>query len=194
MPYNKDKMIESIKLFLEAVGHPNWENDPNTQETPKRVAKMYEIMLGGYDMDPKSYLKTFPAKTQDMVIVKNIMCMSYCSHHLVPFYGTMDIAYIPNEKLVGLSKLIRFARCHLKRLQLQENLTADIADTLMEVLEAQGVMVHISCLHSCMTTRGVRSPGATTVTTAVRGLFKTDPMTRSEFMEAIKQDNNVFRY
>lgn len=192
--YDHQKMKQSIELFLEAVGHPNWREDENTKETPERVAKMYNIMLGGYELDPKSYLKTFPAKTQDMVIVKNVICMSYCAHHLVPFYGTMSIAYIPNEKLVGLSKLVRFARCHLKRLQLQENLTADIADTLMEVLEPKGVVVHMSCLHSCMTTRGIRSPGATTTTMAMRGVFKDDANAKSDFLEALKQESNVFGY
>lgn len=194
MAYNFQKMEEATKMFLEAIGKDDWANDDNTKETPKRVAKMNEIMLGGYDIDPKSYLKTFPAKTQDMVLVKNIPIVSYCSHHLCPFYGTMAIAYIPNEKLVGLSKLVRFARVHLKRLQLQENLTADIADTLNEVLKPQGVMVYISAMHTCMTIRGVRSHGAITVTSAVRGIFKEDAKARSEFMDGVKSNNDIFKY
>jgi GTP cyclohydrolase IA len=192
--YNSNKMVEATKLFLEAIGHPNWQNDPNTQETPTRVAKMYEVMLGGYEKDPKEYLKVFPSKSQDMVLVKNIPVVSYCSHHLAPFYGTMAIAYVPKGQLVGLSKLVRFARVHLKRLQLQEDLTMSIADTLVEVLKPLGVMVHIEAMHTCMTIRGVRSQGATTVTSAARGIFKEDAKTRAEFMDAIKTNSNVFKY
>lgn len=191
--YDYEKMKKATELFLDAC-HPNWRNDPNTIETPTRVAKMNQIMLGGHDQNPKDYLKTFPCETQDMVIVKDVPIISYCSHHLAPFYGTMAIAYIPNRKLVGLSKLVRFARCHLKRLQLQENLTAAIADTLQEVLEPLGVMVYIEAAHTCMTVRGIRSHGATTVTSAVRGLFKEDSKARAEFMEAIRGRNNVFKY
>lgn len=194
MKYDFEKMKVATEMFLDAIGHPNWREDPNTIETPERVAKMYSIMLGGYDLNPRDYLKTFPAEHQDMVLVKDVPVMSYCSHHFAPFYGKMAIAYIPNKKLVGLSKLVRFARCHLKRLQLQENLTANIADTLVEVLEPQGVMVYMECLHTCMTVRGVRSQGATTVTSAVRGLFKDDAKARSEFMEALRHKADVFGY
>lgn len=187
-------MKQATEMFLDAIGHPDWRNDPNTKETPDRVAKMNQIMFGGYDIDPKQYLKTFPAKTSDMVLMKNITAMSYCSHHFAPFYGKLSIAYIPNGKLIGLSKLIRFARCHLKRLQLQENLTADIADTLNEVLEPLGVMVYAEFLHTCLAVRGARSQGATTITSAVRGYFKEDARARNEFMDGLKRDSNIFGY
>ena len=192
--YDFAKMKESVKLFLEATGHPDWQNDPNTIETPERVAKMWKVMLEGYNDDPKKYLKTFPGVSKDMVIVKDIAALSFCSHHLLPFYGKVAIAYVPNGKLVGLSKLVRFARCHLKKLQLQERLTAQIADTLTEVLEPSGVMVFCEFVHTCMTVRGVRSPGAVTVTSAVRGLFETDSSLKEEFMFAINRPSNVFNY
>lgn len=192
--YNKQKMERATEMFLDAIGHPNWREDFNTKETPMRVSKMWEIMLGGYNIDPEQYLKTFPTKTRDMVLVKDIPITSYCSHHLCPFFGTMAIGYIPNGRLVGLSKLVRFARCHLKRLQLQENLTADITNTLDKILKPLGVMVYMEAMHTCMTVRGVRSQGAITITSAVRGLFKEDPKCRAEFMEAIRQSNNVYKY
>lgn len=192
--YDEQKMKQATELFLEALGHPDWRNDPNTQKTPERVAKMYRIMLGGYDIDPKQYLRVFPATTKDMVLVREIPAISWCAHHLLPFVGKLAIAYIPNESLIGLSKLIRFARTELKKLQLQENLTANIADTLNDTLKPQGVMVYLEAMHLCMTIRGVRSHGAITVTSAVRGIFKEDARARSEFMEAIQHSGVVYKY
>jgi GTP cyclohydrolase I len=188
--YNKEKMKKSIGIFLDAIGHPI---DENTKETPERCAKMWKILLGGYDIDPSQYLKTFPAKSDDMVTLTNIPFYSFCSHHLVPFIGKLHIAYIPNDKVVGISKLVRFARVHARRLQLQEDLTQDIADELMTHLNAKGVIVRIEASHLCTIIRGIRSHGAVMVTNAKRGIFKEDVSLVSEFNDATKIDS-AFSY
>lgn len=186
-------MEKSITLFLEAIGKDKWFEDENLKDTPERVAKMYDVLLGGYNIDPVSYLKTFPAKSDDMVTLTNVPLYSFCSHHLLPFIGKIHIAYIPNGKVVGISKLIRFARVYAKRLNLQEDMTQDIADVLMEQLDAKGVMVKVEAQHTCMTIRGVRAQGAVMVTTAKRGLFKMESNLINEFNLAIR-DNGVFNY
>jgi GTP cyclohydrolase I len=190
--FNKEKMKQATEVFLEAIGN-DYKNDPNTRETPERVAKMYEILLGGYEIDPKTYLKTFPAKSDDMVTLTNIPFYSFCSHHLLPFIGKLHIAYIPDGKVVGISKLVRFSRIFAKRLNLQEDLTQNISDILEKELNAQGVMVKMEATHFCMTLRGVRAPSAVMVTTARRGLFRTDPSLQNEFNLAIK-NQGVFSY
>lgn len=191
MSYDRAKVEEATKMFLEGVGVDL--NDPNCTETPARVSKMYEILLGGYEIDPKSHLKTFPAESEDMVTLTNIPFYSFCSHHLLPFVGKLHIAYIPNGKVVGISKLVRFARIYAKRLNLQENLTQNIADVLLKELNAQGVIVRIVSQHFCMTLRGVRTPEASMVTTAKRGLFNENPSLVHEFNDAI-QDKGSFSY
>lgn len=189
--YNQEKMRQATQLFLEAIGEDL--EGANVKETPDRVAKMYGILLGGYEMDPKEYLKTFPAKSDDMVTLTNVPLYSFCSHHLLPFIGKIHVAYIPNGKVVGISKLIRFARVYAKRLNLQEDMTQDIADVLMEQLNAKGVIVKIEAQHSCMTIRGVRAQGAVMVTTAKRGLFKEDSSLINDFHLAVR-DSGVFNY
>lgn len=192
--YNKDLMIEATKLFLQAIGHPDWENDPNTKGSPERVAKMWEILLGGYNDDPKKYLKFFPAKSDDMVTLTNVSFFSHCSHHFQPFIGKLHIAYIPNGKVVGLSKLVRFARIYAKRLNLQEDLTQNIADVLMEQLEAKGVVVRIEATHFCTALRGIRTPGSVMVTTAKRGVFREDSNLLNEFNTSIKRNAETIGY
>jgi len=183
---DKEKIKESVRLMLEAIG-----DDPKREgllETPKRVAEMYSRIMDGYDDDVNKYLKIFTAEANDMVIVKNIPFYSFCEHHLVPFFGKIHIAYIPDGKMIGLSKLVRIMRVYAKRPQVQERLTKQIADILVEKLSPD-VMVYIEAEHMCMVMRGVRTPGAKTVTSAVRGKFLNPPENKNpkeEFLAAIK--------
>jgi len=184
---DKPKIEKAVRMLLEAIGdNPDREG---LVETPKRVANMYEKILSGYFDDPEKYLKTFEAESNDMVIVKNIPFYSFCEHHLIPFFGKMHIAYIPDKKMIGLSKLVRFARVFAKRPQVQERLTKEIADTLVKYLSPD-VMVYIEAEHMCMSMRGVRTPGAKTVTSAVRGKFLNPPENKNpkeEFLRAISK-------
>lgn len=168
-------------------------------ETPHRVAMMYEEIFGGYEMNPKEILsKTFDAgKLHDdetegvdiyangLVIVKDIPFFSHCEHHMVPFVGKVHIAYVPSERVVGLSKLARLVECFARRLQIQERLTNQIADTINEVLDPEGVMVIVQAEHLCMTMRGVKKPGAKTITSSVSGVFAYNGNARSEVLSLI---------
>lgn len=194
MNYNKEKMKQAAEMFLDAVGHPNWKEDENTKESPERIAKMWGVLLGGYNINTKEYEKTFPAPSDSAVYSVNNPIFSMCSHHFLPFVGVVNMAYIPNGRVIGISKMPRIARAHSKKLQLQENLTKEIADDLERILKPKGVAVQIKASHFCQNLRGVRSHGAITITTYVSGIFKTDAMARNEFLETIKIDPNVFRY
>lgn len=155
------------------------------QETPARVAKAYQTWFGGYRQDPADVLKVFEdgaEGTDEMVIVKDIPIWSHCEHHMAPFFGTATIAYIPDGKIVGLSKLTRLAEVFARRLQVQERLTTQIADSLMEHLNPKGVAVYINCRHTCVESRGVKSQGQSTITSKLTGVFKAEPHTRAEFM------------
>lgn len=174
---------ENIVRLLEYVGEN--PNRGGLLETPHRVAKAWEHWCGGYGMDPKSILKVFEdgaEKHDQMVTVKDIPFYSHCEHHLAPFFGTVTISYIPNGKIVGLSKLSRLADMFARRLQVQERLTDQIADALMEHLGPIGVGVMIKARHMCMESRGTRQQGHHTITTALRGVMKTEHQTRSEFL------------
>lgn len=180
------KIEEAVKMILEAVGE-----DPDREgllDTPKRVARMYEEIFAGLHQDPKQYFETiFGEEHEEMVLVKDISFHSVCEHHLVPFYGKAHVAYIPkNGKVTGLSKLARAVEAISKRPQLQERITSTIANSIMESLEPHGVMVVVEAEHMCMTMRGVKKPGAQTVTSAVRGVFAEDYRTRSEVLAFIK--------
>jgi GTP cyclohydrolase I len=180
------KIEEAVKMILEAVGE-----DPDREgllDTPKRVARMYEEIFSGLHQDPKQYFETiFGEEHEEMVLVKDITFHSVCEHHLVPFYGKAHVAYIPkNGKVTGLSKLARAVEAISKRPQLQERITSTIANSIMESLEPHGVMVVVEAEHMCMTMRGVKKPGAQTVTSAVRGVFAEDYRTRSEVLAFIK--------
>jgi len=177
---DKQRLENAITEILIAIGE-----DPNREgikETPKRVAKMYEEILGGISEDPKQHLKIFDENnTDEMVTVRDIPLYSMCEHHLLPFIGVAHIAYIPrNGKVIGLSKLARIVNCFSRRLQLQERLTAQIADFLNKELNPQGVAVLIEAEHLCMTMRGVRAAGAKTQTSALRGSMRSDARTRAE--------------
>ncbi|WP_101772221.1 GTP cyclohydrolase I FolE [Peptostreptococcus faecalis] len=165
------KAEEAVKMLLEAIGE-----DPNRSgliETPKRVAKMYAEITNGYNDDAKVHLsRVFESENTDVVVEKDITFFSTCEHHLMPFFGKAHIAYIPNGKVVGLSKLGRLVDVYAKRLQLQEQMTTQIADSLMEELDALGAMVIIEAEHTCMSMRGVKKVGSKTITVATRGCIK----------------------
>lgn len=152
-------------------------------ETPVRVAKAYKTWFGGYNQNPADVLKTFTdGATDEMVVVRNIPVWSHCEHHMAPFFGTVTIAYIPNGKIVGLSKLTRLTEIFARRLQVQERLTTQIADAIEEHLQPKGVAVYMTCRHTCVESRGVRSAGQDTVTSKLTGVFKDEAITRGEFM------------
>lgn len=182
---NKEKIIEGVKLILEGIGE-----DPNREgllETPDRVYRMYEEIFSGLNKDGKEYLeKSFTVENDDLVIEKDIVFYSMCEHHLVPFFGKAHIAYIPNGKVAGLSKLARTIDIHSKKPQLQEKLTSEVADDIMKYLDAKGVIVMIEGEHTCMTMRGVKKPGTKTITTSYRGIFKEDRALRSEALSLMK--------
>lgn len=172
--------MEGVKLILDGIGE-----DVNRQglvETPLRVARMYEELAGGYKDDAKIHLeKRFKADSNDIVVEKDIQFYSMCEHHMLPFYGTATIAYVPDGEVVGLSKIARTLEVYAKRLQLQERLTAQVADVFMEEIHPKGVMVLLEAEHMCMTMRGIKKPGTKTVTTVARGIFAEDETLRNEF-------------
>ena len=182
---NLDRVAQGVRLILEGIGE-----DPNREglrETPRRVAEMYAELTSGMREDATAHVVPLSGNKHDeMVIVKDIAIASLCEHHLAPFVGKCHIAYIPkNGNILGVSKLARLAEAFARRLQLQERLTSEIANTLFEQLKPLGVMVVIEAEHTCMTLRGVKKPGAMTVTSAVLGGFRKDPRTRAEAMALI---------
>jgi len=182
--FNKEKVKNAITLLLEGLGEDITRD--GLLATPDRVARMYEAVLTGYDEDTEQHVRMFESDSTDMVIVKNIPIYSFCEHHIALFQGVMHIGYIPNGKVIGISKLVRIARVFAKRLQIQERLTMQVVDELQKLLAPVGVAVYMEAEHTCMTIRGVRAPGATTVTSAMRGVFlEKDNNARMEFMAAI---------
>ena len=180
-----DLIAQGVRMILKGLGE-----DPDRaglQETPRRVAEMFAELTAGMREDPHAHVVPLPGdKHDEMVIVKDISIASLCEHHLAPFVGKCHIAYIPKDgRILGISKLARLAETFSRRLQLQERLTTDIANTLYQGLKPVGVMVVIEAEHTCMTLRGVRKSGATTVTSAVLGGFRNDPRTRAEAMALI---------
>lgn len=183
---NLKKIAKGVRLILEGIGE-----DPDReglQKTPERVAQFYAELTEGLWEDAKSHVAPLPGDTHDeMVIVKDISIASVCEHHLAPFVGKCHIAYIPKGgRIVGLSKLARIAEIFSRRLQVQERLTQEIAQTLYDGLQPLGVMVVIEAEHTCMTLRGVKKPGAKTITSSVLGGFRSDARTRAEAMSLIK--------
>lgn len=169
-----------------------WAGDDPTREglldTPKRVVKAFEDFFSGYETDPEELLsRTFEEVDgyDEMVVLRDIRLESHCEHHLAPFIGRAHIAYLPNKRVVGISKLARLVDAYSKRLQIQEKLTAQIANTLNDVLQPKGVAVVIEAQHQCMTTRGVHKPGVTMQTSRMLGLFRQDPRTRQEFFSLV---------
>lgn len=184
-----EKIARGVRLILEGIGED--PQRPGLQRTPERVADMYAELTAGMHEDPQQHVVPLPGDThEEMVILKDISIASICEHHLAPFVGKCHIAYIPkNGRILGLSKLARLAETFARRLQVQERLTQEIADTLYQGLKPLGVMVVIEAEHTCMTLRGVKKPGAITVTSAVLGGFRKDQRTRAEAMALIKGNN-----
>jgi GTP cyclohydrolase I len=194
-PMDLDKIAAGVKLLLEGIGENT--SRPGILETPRRVAEMYAEICGGLHEDPAAELKVIPADSETelshrpdgLVMVRDITLHSICEHHLIPFTGQVHIAYLPQEgRIIGLSKLARIAEIFARRPQVQERLNSQIADALFESdLRPAGVMVVIEAVHLCMVMRGIRKTGATTVTSALRGVFKTDDRWRNEVMNFLSR-------
>ena len=182
---DKEKIEQAVKLFLEGIGE-----DPNREgllETPDRIARMCEEIYAGPDMNIDEVLKKrFKVENSEMVLEKDITFYSTCEHHLLPFFGKVHIAYIPNEEVVGLSKLARTVEVYARRLQMQEQLTNQIADALCENLNPKGVMVLVEAEHTCMTMRGIKKPGSKTVTIATIGAFEKDDKLQRRFFDMLR--------
>ncbi|MBL7041752.1 MAG: GTP cyclohydrolase I FolE [Pirellulaceae bacterium] len=181
-----DAIESAVRTILEAVGED--PDRPGLLDTPRRVARMYEEMFAGLHKDPARHLQvTFPEEYDEMVLVRDIQFTSMCEHHLLPFSGVAHVAYIPKGCVTGLSKLARVVEEVARRPQVQERMTHTIANLIEQELETSGVAVVIEAEHSCMSIRGVRKPGAKTVTSALRGVFKTSQSSRAEVMALINQ-------
>lgn len=178
---DRKKIIEDL---LKSIGE-NPERE-GLRDTPKRVAKSFDRLFEGYGKDPKELLTVFDdEKYDEMIVVKNIELYSVCEHHMLPFFGRAHIGYIPNGKIIGLSKIPRLVEIYARRLQNQERLTTQIAETLMEILQPKGVAVVIEAKHFCMMARGVEKQMSEVSTSALKGLFKRDQSTRAEFLKLI---------
>lgn len=182
---DQKKIEEGVRLILEGIGE-----DPEREgllETPQRVARMCEEIYGGMKQDAREHLeKQFHVENNNMVVEKDIPFYSTCEHHLLPFYGKAHVAYIPNGTVAGLSKLARTVEVFARRPQLQEQMTAQIADAMERYLHPKGVMVLIEAEHMCMTMRGVQKPGTKTVTIMVRGAFERDYSLQQTFLQMVK--------
>lgn len=181
-----NKIKEAVKLFLEAIGEDTKRE--GLIETPDRVARMCEEIFGGMGKDAKEHLtKQFLIDNSEMVVVRDIVFYSTCEHHLLPFFGKVHIAYIPNGKIVGLSKLARTVEIYARRLQIQEQLTAQIASAVEKYLTPKGVMVMIEAQHMCMSMRGIKKGDSLTLTYAKRGCFIDDVEKQKEFISIVRQ-------
>lgn len=182
---DKKKIETAVTMLLEGIGE-NTERE-GIKETPQRVARMYEEIFAGIDKDAKEHLsKTFERESSDMVIEKDISFYSMCEHHLMPFFGVVHIAYIPNGKVVGISKLARTVEVFARRPQIQERMTEQIAKEIMNHLDAEGVIVKIEAEHLCMSMRGIKKPGSKTVTYKALGKFEENEKLRQTFFESVK--------
>jgi GTP cyclohydrolase I len=182
---DQDKVQKAITMLLEAIGED--VNREGLVETPQRVARMYAELTSGYDDNAKTHLsKVFTATNSDIVLEKDISFHSLCEHHMLPFFGKAHIAYIPNGKVVGISKLARVVEVFARRLQIQEQLTNQIADALNDELLPKGVLVIIEAEHTCMTMRGIKKVGSKTVTLSARGVFKDNLELQKNVQELIK--------
>ncbi len=181
---NEKKVEEAIRLLLEGLGEDL--SREGLRETPQRVARMYTEVLSGMDQTAQEHLsRTFEATGRQIVLEKDIRFYSTCEHHLMPFYGVAHIAYIPDKKVTGLSKLARTVEVFARRLQMQERMTKQIADAVYECLDCRGVMVMLEAEHTCMTMRGVKKPGSRTVTVATLGEFEEDAALQNSFYQML---------
>jgi GTP cyclohydrolase I len=180
----------AVRVLIEWAG-----DDPAREgllETPARVAKAYRQLFSGYDEDPRAYLeKTFEevGGYDELIVLRDIRVVSFCEHHMLPFTGRAHVGYLPNNRVVGISKLSRVVNAFSRRLQIQEKLTAEIAEAICDILQPQGVGVMIESEHSCMTMRGVNTPGSNLVTSRLMGVVRDDPRTREEFLKLARQGN-----
>lgn len=182
---DKEKIMEGVRLILDGIGEDI--NREGLLETPDRIARMYEELAAGYTDDAAKHLaKRFHVDNNDMVVEKDIHFYSFCEHHMLPFYGTAAIAYIPDGEVVGLSKMARTVEVYAKRFQLQERLSAQIADAFMQELNPKGVMVLIEAEHMCMTMRGIKKTGTKTVTAVTRGVFDNNEELQNRFFRMIE--------
>lgn len=178
---------KAVRTILKAVGED--PDRPGLKETPRRVAKMYQEMFAGLKLEPARHLQvTFPETYDEIVLVRDIQFNSMCEHHLLPFNGVAHVAYIPNGRVTGLSKLARVVDEIARRPQVQERMTQSIADLLDQELDTAGAAVVVEAEHSCMAIRGIRKPGSLTVTSALRGVFKSNPSSRAEVMALINRN------
>ncbi|GIQ69189.1 GTP cyclohydrolase I FolE [Xylanibacillus composti] len=182
---NRELIEGHVREILRLIGED--VDREGLLETPARVTRMYEEIFAGYEVDPRDALGvTFDEQHEELVIVKDIVYYSQCEHHMAPFFGKVHIGYLPSGKIAGLSKFARLVDAVTRRLQVQERITSEIADILEEVLQPQGVMVIVEGEHLCMCARGVKKPGSKTVTSAVRGHFRSNAALRSEFLSLVK--------
>ena len=186
---DQERIKHAVSELIAAIGED--ESREGLRDTPRRIAQMYAEIFEGIDQNPLDLLDAMfdTEGHQEMVILRNIPFYSMCEHHFLPFHGIAHVGYIPKYKLTGISKIARVVQLLARRPQMQERLTSQIADTLMEGLKPTGVGVVIEAEHLCMTMRGVKKPGSRLVTSANRGIFRTQPATRNEFMSLIRQDD-----
>lgn len=185
-PYDSVRVRQAVQDLIDAIGE-NRERE-GLRDTPRRIEQMYAEVLAGLDIDPAEYLTVqFSQGHDEMVILRQIPFYSMCEHHFLPFHGVAHVGYIPDGRVVGISKIARVVEAYAKRPQLQERLTAQVADCIMDAVKPDGVAVVIEAEHLCMTMRGVRKPGSRMVTSAMRGGFRKQPMTRSEFLSLVQR-------
>ena len=187
MGFDAERIREGVRLILEGIGED--PERPGVADTPGRVAEMYREIFAGIDAEPSEVVTVVKGADHDeMIMVRDIPLYSVCEHHLLPFVGKAHVAYIPNKdgRITGLSKIARLVDLLAKRPQVQERLTTQIADAMQKALEPRGVWVLIEAEHLCMTMRGVKKPGSMTVTSAIRGLFRSDARTRAEALEILR--------